>query len=155
MAFNSTHFFDVYLIIPKSNRVAHPIQVCWGETLLSGCVYLPSSPLVSFLPLSLPLSLSTPSLFFSPSLSPLHPLFTSLPSSFFPSEGTGRLFFEFFRILSYAKPDPKEDRPFFWLYENVVSMRANDKQTISRFLQVGANLSFVTCMWKWYRVDKF
>ena len=24
MALNSTHFFDVYTIIPKSNRVAHP-----------------------------------------------------------------------------------------------------------------------------------
>ena len=29
-----------------------------------------------------------------------------------------------------------EQRPFFWLYENVVSMRPADKQTISRFLQV-------------------
>jgi len=53
-----------------------------------------------------------------------------------PTEGTGRLFFEFFRILTYARPAPGEDRPFFWLFENVVSMRAYDKQTISRFLQV-------------------
>ena len=51
-------------------------------------------------------------------------------------EGTGRLFFEFFRILSYAKPHPDQKRPFFWLFENVVSMKAQDKQTISRFLQV-------------------
>ena len=51
-------------------------------------------------------------------------------------EGTGRLFFEFFRIMMYAKPTPGEERAFFWLYENVVSMRAYDKQTISRFLQV-------------------
>ena len=50
------------------------------------------------------------------------------------AEGTGRLFFEFFRILSYVRL--YSDRPLFWLYENVVSMRANDKQTISRFLQV-------------------
>ncbi|XP_065883900.1 DNA (cytosine-5)-methyltransferase 3C-like isoform X3 [Dysidea avara] len=50
-------------------------------------------------------------------------------------EGTGRLFFEFFRILSYAKPHPDHKRPFFWMFENVVSMKAQDKQTISRFLQ--------------------
>lgn len=52
------------------------------------------------------------------------------------TEGTGRLFFEFFRILSYVKLYRSKDRPLFWLYENVVSMRANDKQTMSRFLQV-------------------
>lgn len=52
------------------------------------------------------------------------------------SEGTGRLFFDFFRILSYARPSLDQERPFFWLYENVVSMRASDKQVISRFLQV-------------------
>ena len=31
MALNSTHFFDVYPISPKSNRVAPLIQVCWGN----------------------------------------------------------------------------------------------------------------------------
>lgn len=54
----------------------------------------------------------------------------------FSIDGTGRLFFEFFRILGYAKPHPQDERPFFWLYENVVSMRAPDKKIISRFLQV-------------------
>ena len=54
----------------------------------------------------------------------------------FVLDGTGKLFFEFFRILSYAKPQPQDERPFFWLYENVVSMRAPDKRIISRFLQV-------------------
>lgn len=54
----------------------------------------------------------------------------------FSIDGTGRLFFEFFRILGYAKPHPQDERPFFWLYENVVSMRAPDKRIISRFLQV-------------------
>lgn len=49
--------------------------------------------------------------------------------------GTGKLFFEFFRILSYLKPSPDECRPFFWMYENVVSMRPEDRETISRFLQ--------------------
>ena len=52
-------------------------------------------------------------------------------------EGTGRLFFEFYRLLSYARPSSHDEpRPFFWLFENVVSMRAEDRDTISRFLQV-------------------
>ena len=51
-------------------------------------------------------------------------------------DGTGRLFFEFFRILSIVKPTPDEDRLFFWLFENVVSMRPQDKEVICRFLQV-------------------
>ena len=51
-------------------------------------------------------------------------------------EGSGRLFFEFFRLLMCAKPQRGDSRPFFWLFENVVSMRAVDKRTISRFLQV-------------------
>ncbi|XP_046861377.1 DNA (cytosine-5)-methyltransferase 3A-like isoform X2 [Xenia sp. Carnegie-2017] len=50
-------------------------------------------------------------------------------------EGSGRLFFEFFRLLMYAKPEKADARPFFWLFENVVSMRTVDKRTISRFLQ--------------------
>ena len=33
MALNSTHFFEVYLISPKSNRVAHPDSGLLGETL--------------------------------------------------------------------------------------------------------------------------
>ncbi|XP_078376058.1 DNA (cytosine-5)-methyltransferase 3A-like isoform X2 [Oculina patagonica] len=50
-------------------------------------------------------------------------------------EGTGRLFFDFFRLLQFAKPKSELDRPFFWLFENVVGMRAEDKSTISRFLE--------------------
>ena len=73
---------------------------------------------------------------------PHQPLPPSLPHS----EGTGRLFFEFFRIMTYAKPLPEENRPFFWLYENVVSMRAYDKQTISRFLQVSLNTCLSVCL---------
>ncbi|PWA29439.1 hypothetical protein CCH79_00017089 [Gambusia affinis] len=49
--------------------------------------------------------------------------------------GTGRLFFEFYRLLSEAKPKEGEDRPFFWLFENVVAMGVNDKRDISRFLE--------------------
>ncbi|ETE65324.1 DNA (cytosine-5)-methyltransferase 3B, partial [Ophiophagus hannah] len=51
-------------------------------------------------------------------------------------EGTGRLFFEFYHLLNYTRPKIGDDRPFFWLFENVVSMRVNDKRDISRFLEV-------------------
>uniref|UniRef100_A0A7N8X8U4 DNA (cytosine-5-)-methyltransferase 3 beta, duplicate b.1 n=1 Tax=Mastacembelus armatus TaxID=205130 RepID=A0A7N8X8U4_9TELE len=54
---------------------------------------------------------------------------------FFALEGTGRLFFEFYRLLSEAKPKEGEDRPFFWMFENVVAMGVNDKRDISRFLE--------------------
>ncbi|KAM7405334.1 hypothetical protein PAMP_012603 [Pampus punctatissimus] len=50
-------------------------------------------------------------------------------------EGTGRLFFEFYRLLSEAKPKEGEDRPFFWMFENVVAMGVNDKRDISRYLE--------------------
>ncbi|TRY89877.1 hypothetical protein DNTS_030354 [Danionella cerebrum] len=50
-------------------------------------------------------------------------------------EGTGRLFFEFYRLLSESKPKEGEDRPFFWMFENVVAMSVNDKRDISRFLE--------------------
>ncbi|MBN3302653.1 DNM3B methyltransferase, partial [Amia calva] len=50
-------------------------------------------------------------------------------------EGTGRLFFEFYRLLSVARPKEGEDRPFFWMFENVVAMGVNDKRDISRFLE--------------------
>ncbi|XP_066480841.1 DNA (cytosine-5)-methyltransferase 3B [Tiliqua scincoides] len=50
-------------------------------------------------------------------------------------EGTGRLFFEFYHLLNYARPKIGEERPFFWLFENVVAMRVNDKRDISRFLE--------------------
>ena len=33
MALNSTNFFDIYPISPKSNRVAHPDSGMLGETL--------------------------------------------------------------------------------------------------------------------------
>ncbi|XP_074547557.1 DNA (cytosine-5)-methyltransferase 3A-like isoform X5 [Halichoeres trimaculatus] len=50
-------------------------------------------------------------------------------------EGTGRLFFEFYRLLHEARPKEGEDRPFFWLFENVVAMGVSDKRDISRFLE--------------------
>lgn len=49
--------------------------------------------------------------------------------------GTGRLFFEFYRLLSEARPKEGENRPFFWMFENVVAMGINDKRDISRFLE--------------------
>ncbi|KAJ8360912.1 hypothetical protein SKAU_G00174370 [Synaphobranchus kaupii] len=51
-------------------------------------------------------------------------------------EGTGRLFFEFYRLLNATKPKEGEDRPFFWLFENVVAMGVSDKRDISRFLEL-------------------
>ncbi|XP_035245006.1 DNA (cytosine-5)-methyltransferase 3B-like isoform X2 [Anguilla anguilla] len=50
-------------------------------------------------------------------------------------EGTGRLFFEFYRLLNASKPREGEGRPFFWLFENVVAMGVSDKRDISRFLE--------------------
>ncbi|KAK2851769.1 hypothetical protein Q5P01_008045 [Channa striata] len=50
-------------------------------------------------------------------------------------EGTGRLFFEFYRILNFLKPKEDDNRPFFWLFENVVFMSGNDKSDICRFLE--------------------
>ncbi|XP_074537151.1 uncharacterized protein LOC141799020 isoform X2 [Halichoeres trimaculatus] len=50
-------------------------------------------------------------------------------------EGTGRLFFEFYRILQLLKPREEDPRPFFWLFENVVFMNTHDKVNICRFLE--------------------
>uniref|UniRef100_A0A8B9Z7Z6 DNA (cytosine-5-)-methyltransferase n=1 Tax=Buteo japonicus TaxID=224669 RepID=A0A8B9Z7Z6_9AVES len=52
-----------------------------------------------------------------------------------PLKGTGRLFFEFYHLLNYARPKAGEERPFFWMFENMVAMRVNDKRDISRFLE--------------------
>ncbi|XP_050999415.1 DNA (cytosine-5)-methyltransferase 3B isoform X2 [Acomys russatus] len=49
-------------------------------------------------------------------------------------EGTGRLFFEFYHLLNYTRPKEGDNRPFFWMFENVVAMKVNDKKDISRFL---------------------
>uniref|UniRef100_A0A3B3RNQ8 DNA (cytosine-5-)-methyltransferase n=1 Tax=Paramormyrops kingsleyae TaxID=1676925 RepID=A0A3B3RNQ8_9TELE len=50
-------------------------------------------------------------------------------------EGTGRLFFEYYRLLTLLRPREDDDRPFFWLFENVVSMASHDKADICRFLE--------------------
>ncbi|KAG7281087.1 hypothetical protein CRUP_027624 [Coryphaenoides rupestris] len=49
--------------------------------------------------------------------------------------GTGRLFFEFYRLLTMMRPKMEDNRPFFWLFENVVFMSACDKSDICRFLE--------------------
>lgn len=59
---------------------------------------------------------------------------TVLPISLL--EGTGRLFFEYYRMLTMMRPKEDDDRPFFWLFENVVAMSAHDKADICRFLEV-------------------
>ncbi|XP_010626736.1 DNA (cytosine-5)-methyltransferase 3B isoform X8 [Fukomys damarensis] len=51
-------------------------------------------------------------------------------------EGTGRLFFEFYHLLNYSRPKEGDDRPFFWMFENVVAMKVGDKRDISRFLEL-------------------
>ncbi|NXC00893.1 DNM3B methyltransferase, partial [Orthonyx spaldingii] len=70
-----------------------------------------------------------------PSPTPCAPAGPNLLLGFFPAEGTGRLFFEFYHLLNYARPKAGEERPFFWMFENVVAMRINDKRDISRFLE--------------------
>ncbi|MBZ3874684.1 DNA (cytosine-5)-methyltransferase 3B [Sciurus carolinensis] len=53
-------------------------------------------------------------------------------------EGTGRPFFEFYHLLNYSHPKEGDDRPFFWMFENVVAMKVGDKRDISRFLECNA-----------------
>uniref|UniRef100_A0A3Q4GWT7 DNA (cytosine-5-)-methyltransferase n=1 Tax=Neolamprologus brichardi TaxID=32507 RepID=A0A3Q4GWT7_NEOBR len=50
-------------------------------------------------------------------------------------EGTGRLFFDYYRILQWLKPKEDDPRPFFWLYENTVAMNTCNKISICRFLE--------------------
>nr|ACO38648.1 DNA methyltransferase 3B [Sus scrofa] len=50
-------------------------------------------------------------------------------------EGTGRLFFEHYHLLNYSRSKEGDDRPFFWMFENVVAMQVGDKRDISRFLE--------------------
>ncbi|KAK0153245.1 DNA (cytosine-5)-methyltransferase 3C [Merluccius polli] len=50
-------------------------------------------------------------------------------------EGSGRLFFDFYRILHLLKPKEDDPRPFFWMFENVVFMSTHDKHNICRFLE--------------------
>ncbi|XP_022092554.1 DNA (cytosine-5)-methyltransferase 3A-like isoform X2 [Acanthaster planci] len=49
--------------------------------------------------------------------------------------GTGRLFFDFYRLLTVVRPNADSQRPFFWLFENVVGMPHQHKMEISKFLE--------------------
>ena len=73
---------------------------------------------------------------------PCHGRSQPVALAFSLAEGTGRLFFEFYHLLNYARPKAGEERPFFWMFENVVAMRVNDKRDISRFLEVGVAAGF-------------
>nr|XP_039256113.1 DNA (cytosine-5)-methyltransferase 3A-like isoform X1 [Styela clava] len=51
-------------------------------------------------------------------------------------KGSGHLFFEFWRILNTCMLQASvHQKPFYWLFENVVHMDRNSKDTISRLLQ--------------------
>ncbi|KAL2103403.1 hypothetical protein ACEWY4_000271 [Coilia grayii] len=67
--------------------------------------------------------------------SPCNDLCTVNPGRKGLYEGTGRLFFEYYRMLTMMRPREEDDRPFFWLFENVVAMSGNDKNDICRFLE--------------------
>lgn len=48
-------------------------------------------------------------------------------------EGTGILFFDYYRIWNYLNVKAaKENIPFHWLFENVASMENKNKDTISK-----------------------
>lgn len=47
--------------------------------------------------------------------------------------GTGILFFDYFRIWHLLNLESiQENRPFYWLFENVANMELKTKDTISR-----------------------
>lgn len=49
--------------------------------------------------------------------------------------GTGKLFFDFYRIMMTVKLHNKR-RPVYWMYENVASMPQEYRDIITRFLGV-------------------
>ncbi|XP_073679162.1 DNA (cytosine-5-)-methyltransferase beta, duplicate b.3 [Garra rufa] len=67
--------------------------------------------------------------------SPCNDLCTANPNRKGLFEGTGRLFFEYYRLLNILKPKEDDPRPFFWLFENVVFMENKVKADICRFLE--------------------
>ncbi|KAI7794380.1 putative DNA methyltransferase dnmt5, partial [Triplophysa rosa] len=67
--------------------------------------------------------------------SPCNDLCTVNPSRKGLYDGTGRLFFEYYRLLNILRPKEDDPRPFFWLFENVVLMETKTKTAISRFLE--------------------
>jgi len=48
-------------------------------------------------------------------------------------DGTGILFFDFYRIWNYLQTKSRrENTPFYWLFENVASMELKNKEYISK-----------------------
>ncbi|XP_077345246.1 DNA (cytosine-5)-methyltransferase 3A-like isoform X3 [Lithobates pipiens] len=50
--------------------------------------------------------------------------------------GSGQLFFDFPRLLHKVRPKPGDDRAFFWLFENVVSMNRQFSRAITQHLEI-------------------
>lgn len=50
-------------------------------------------------------------------------------------EGSGILFFEYVRCLNVARLSADPERPFFWMFENVLSMKLIERARISRHLR--------------------
>ena len=50
-------------------------------------------------------------------------------------EGSGILFFEYVRCLNVARLSANRDTPFFWMFENVLSMKLIERARISRHLR--------------------
>ncbi|XP_040203583.1 DNA (cytosine-5)-methyltransferase 3A-like [Rana temporaria] len=50
--------------------------------------------------------------------------------------GSGQLFFDFPRLLHKVRPKPGDDRAFFWLFENVVSMDKQFSRAITQHLEI-------------------
>ncbi|XP_022904316.1 DNA (cytosine-5)-methyltransferase 3A-like [Onthophagus taurus] len=96
-----------------------------GTTLLGDILSLNQNQLKSILPIDLLMGGS-----------PCNDLSRANPNrrGLWDSDGTGILFFEFFRILSFIKLH-NEGRHLFWLFENVTSMSPESKQIITRFLE--------------------
>jgi len=58
---------------------------------------------------------------------------------------SGQLFYEFYRVLAELRRLNPADRHLFWLYENVSSMQACTRETISRFFAVKLAVCYQGC----------
>uniref|UniRef100_UPI00398F56DE DNA (cytosine-5)-methyltransferase 3-like n=1 Tax=Pristiophorus japonicus TaxID=55135 RepID=UPI00398F56DE len=48
---------------------------------------------------------------------------------------SGRIIFQYCRILQYARPNEAEERPFFWMFMDPETLTENDINDASRFLE--------------------
>ncbi|CAH1732600.1 unnamed protein product [Aphis gossypii] len=59
----------------------------------------------------------------------------------FDPDGTGILYFDFYRIWNYLQTKSRrENTPFYWLFENVASMELKNKEYISKFFECQPNV---------------